>query len=348
MISKRNRQILLCFLRDRNKKKWFQIIKEFMSLYLIEKKIPANYILCLLYRKNISNYKDYLSLNDSNRLLSWSYRQGDKHIVLTENKLLFEELLIKNNIPIPKIIFHNSKSKFTYQGNIIQIENRKDFFSFLEKVFNETNLDRLFCKPINGFKGQNIFILDKKTFRFSTDTLLNLILSKEFIFQEVILQHESLDEINSSSINTLRVVTYKNQKNRIEILCGFIRLGRNGAIVDNAHAGGIFVSFNKETGKICHEGLQLLDNGGGVFYKHPDTGFVFDNFLIPYFNQVKEVVLKASSLFELPLLGWDVAITPSGPVIVEVNHDFYLLFSDRMEHGLKNNPAFSKLLQEIE
>ena len=119
--------------------------------------------------------------------------------------------------------------------------------------------------------------------------------------------------------------------------------GRKGSIIDNAHAGGIVVPINKETGKMGNEGLQLIDNGGGVFYKHPDTGIIFDNIQIPHYIQVKEIVTKASSLFKIPLLGWDVALTPNGPVIIEANHNFHLLLSDRMEKGLKRTPSFKKL-----
>ncbi len=347
MISKRSKQILLLFLRDKHKKNWFQIIKEFATLYYFEKKIPVNYITSFLYRKSASNYKDYLTIKESEKLLEWSYSYGKEQIVLAENKLLFEELLTKNNIPTPQIFFHNSKNKFTYKNTVFEIENKKDFFSFLETVFNDLSVQRFFCKPIDGSMGRNIFVLDKNTFRDSTDTLINSIFSQAFIFQEVILQHESLNKINSFSANTLRIVTYKPKDNKVEILSGLIRFGRTGAIVDNSHTGGLFVSFNKETGKIRDEGVQLLDNGGGVFYKHPDTGIVFDDFQIPYFNEVRDIVIKASNLFKIPLLGWDIAITPNGPVIIEANHDFYLLSADRMENGLKKNPVFNKLLQQI-
>lgn len=44
MISKRNRQILLFFLTDKNKKNWFQIIKEFTTLYLSNKEVPVNWL----------------------------------------------------------------------------------------------------------------------------------------------------------------------------------------------------------------------------------------------------------------------------------------------------------------
>ena len=347
MISKREKQILLFFLKDKNKKNWFQIIKEFTNLFISKKELPLYYISNLLYRKNVSNYKDYISLKENNRLLAWFYSHAKEQIVLAENKLLFKELLVKNNISTPQIFFHNSKNIFTYKSDVFKIETKNDFSSFLEKVFYKEKIAYLFCKPIDGGMGQNIFIIDRNTHRKIATDLINLVFSNDFIFQELILQHEVLKKINSSSINTLRILTYKNKKNEVEILSGFIRVGRKGAIVDNAHAGGIVVPFNIESGKIYGEGLQLIDNGGGTFYKHPNTGIIFDNFQIPHYIQVKKIVTEASSLFKLPFLGWDVAITPNGPVIVEVNHDFHLLLSDRMEKGLKRIPSFKKLFEQI-
>jgi len=127
-----------------------------------------------------------------------------------------------------------------------------------------------------------------------------------------------------------------------------VRIGKKDAIIDNAHAGGIVVPFNKKTGKMCYEGLQLIDNGGGIFYKHPDSGIIFDNLQIPHYIEVKKIVAKASSIFQFPLLGWDVALTPNGPIIIEANHNFHLLLSDRMEKGLKRSPSIKKLLKQIQ
>jgi len=348
MISKRKKEILLFFLNDKNKKNWFHIIKEFVTLCIFKKEVPIYYISNLLYRKNVTNYKDYLSFKENKKLLQWSYSNGKEQIAIVENKLLFKEFLAKKNIPTPQIFFHNSKNKFTYKDAVFEIETKNDFFSFLEKVFNKEKIEQIFCKPIDGWMGENIFVIEKKTYRKIADDLISLVFSKAFIFQELILQHEVLKQINYSSINTLRIVTYKNKKNEVEILSGLIRVGRKGTIVDNAHAGGIAIPFNKETGKLCAEGLQLIDNGGGIFYKHPDTGIVFDKLQIPHYIEVKKIVTKASSLFKFPFLGWDVALTPDGPIIIEANHDFHLLFSDRMEKGLKRIPSFKKSLEHLQ
>lgn len=347
MISERKKQMLLFFLRDKYKKNWFQIIKEFTMLAFSGKELPIHYITHLLYRKNITNYTDYLSLKENHNVLQWSYSHAEDEIKMIENKVLFEAILAKNNIPTPRIFFHNSKNRFTYKGNDFEIITKDDFFSFLESVFKEEKIENLFCKPIDGIRGENIFVLHKNSYCKIADSLIDLLLSKAFIFQELIQQHEDLRRINQSSVNTLRIVTYKNEKNEIEVLSGFIRVGRKGAIIDNAHIGGIVVALHKEKGQMRAEGIQLIDNGGGVFYKHPDTGIVFDNLQIPHFGQVKTIAAQAAALFKFPLLGWDVAITPNGPVIIEANHDFHLLLSDRMERGLKRNPSFKKLLEQI-
>lgn len=347
MLSKRKKQILLFFFEDKTKKNWFQIIKEFIVLYALHKTLPINYISHLLYRKNVNNYRDYLSLKENYKLLQWSMSRAEEQTAIVKNKLLFEKFLVKNNIPTPSIFFYNTKNKFTYEGEIYDIETKNAFSSFLLKVFSEKKIEQIFCKPVDGVKGENIFILTKDTHQEITDGLMDLISSKEFIFQEVIAQNADLKKINSSSINTLRIATYKNEKDEVEILAGFIRVGRNGAIVDNAHKGGIVVPFDKETGKMSEEGMQLIDNGGGIFCSHPDTGITFKNLQIPHYVQVKEMVTKVSLLFEFPLLGWDVALTPNGPTVVEANHDFHLLLSDRTEKGLRRNPTFKKLIEEV-
>ena len=345
MVSRRKKQMLLSFLRDTNRKKWVQIINELTILWYSKNEFPSYYIVNLLYRKNVTNYKDYLSSSENTKLLNWSYSKAPDQIIQVENKLLFENYLVKNNIPTPKIFAHNTKNNFTYNGNNFKIGTKEDLFIFLENIFCEQGVEQIFCKPVTGIMGENIFIISKSTYKNIADNLIALVLSKAFIFQELIVQHNALKKINRSSLNTLRVVTYKS--NEVEVLCGFLRVGRAGSIIDNAHAGGIIIPFHKETGKLYAEGLQLIDNGGGVYYKHPDTGTVFDNYQIPHYKEVIDLVTKGASLFKFPFSGWDVAITNKGPIIIEANHDFHLKLSDRMEKGLKRTPSIKELIDNL-
>ena len=43
---------------------------------------------------------------------------------------------------------------------------------------------------------------------------------------------------------------------------------------------------------------------------------------IPYWEKVLELCQQAAAIIpEIAFIGWDVAITPSGPILIEGNHD---------------------------
>lgn len=50
------------------------------------------------------------------------------------------------------------------------------------------------------------------------------------------------------------------------------------------------------------------------------TNIKFDGFQIPYWEEIKEMVLKAALVNDkVNLVGWDVAISKNGPLIIEGN-----------------------------
>ena len=347
MPSKREFGMLFFFVKDKNKKSIFRIIKEIISLWRIKKEFPLYYISNLLYRQGIDNYKDYLSLKENSKILHWSYAKGNHQKENVQNKLLFEQHLVKHNVATPKIIFHNTNETFIYGSKVLTITTETDFRAFIHDVFKEQPLEKIFCKPVDAGYGRNTSIITKETVADIKSDTIAMLLTSSFIFQEVIAQHDVLNNINASSVNTLRIMSYKNASNEVSIIAGFIRVGRKGAIVDNAHAGGIVIPINSETGAFNPKGFQLIDNGGGIFTTHPDSGILFADISIPEYDKVKALVKKGSAIFDYPLLGWDVAITPTGPVLVEANHNFHLLLSDRSDRGLINKPAFKSLYDKV-
>jgi glutathione synthase/RimK-type ligase-like ATP-grasp enzyme len=53
---------------------------------------------------------------------------------------------------------------------------------------------------------------------------------------------------------------------------------------------------------------------------HPDTGNVIEGFRIPMWAEVVELLERGQrSLPDLRTLGWDIAVTDDGPLIVETN-----------------------------
>ena len=58
----------------------------------------------------------------------------------------------------------------------------------------------------------------------------------------------------------------------------------------------------------------------GIFKAHPDSGETIIGRTLPHWPEVKRIAVAAHEEFKtLPSIGWDIAITEDGPVIVEGN-----------------------------
>ena len=87
-------------------------------------------------------------------------------------------------------------------------------------------------------------------------------------------------------------------------------------IADNFHQGGKGVLVDLETGKLSGNGIdkKLNETESSI------TGIKFDGFEIPYWEEIKKMVLEAALVNDkVNIVGWDVAISQNGPVIIEGN-----------------------------
>ena len=73
---------------------------------------------------------------------------------------------------------------------------------------------------------------------------------------------------------------------------------------------------------------------------HPDTNIKLDGFEIPFFNNAIDLTLKCAEEFPSKIIGWDIAITENGPLIIEANHNPHLGMADIAYGGLKKSRLF--------
>ena len=97
-----------------------------------------------------------------------------------------------------------------------------------------------------------------------------------------------------------------------------------------------------DTGVLLYPGR---DKAGNIYNKHPSTATEIVGFQIPLFEEAKAMVKKACAVVpEIGIVGWDVGITPQGPIIIEGNempgHDIYNLPLQRDENGCGVLPLF--------
>lgn len=94
------------------------------------------------------------------------------------------------------------------------------------------------------------------------------------------------------------------------------------------------------TGRLRAFGRTKPAFGGTTYTAHPDTGFVFADVRIPFWDELQELVRAAArELAPLRAIGWDVAITPDRPVLIEANHTYEGFGLQGGSTGLGPSPA---------
>ena len=226
---------------------------------------------------------------------------------------------VKNNALVKK---YNDINYFKYFDN--KYEFNKIFNDYLHRewLYLNDNYDEFekFCKnkkeiivkPVDGCGGVGVELIkiDKKQLK---DIYDKLILNKQLIIEEKIIQHNSLAKLNETSVNTLRIVTYFDGKTTY-ILNTVLKIG-NGGITDNFSSGSMY-TFIKDA-KII---VPAIDRDDNIFEIHPISKVKLIDYPIPNFDKCKELIQKCASIIpEVKYVGWDVAITEDGASLIEGN-----------------------------
>lgn len=170
-------------------------------------------------------------------------------------------------------------------------------------------------KPYDGLGGAEVTKVYSKDIKDLNEYYENCKTSKIFL-EDLVEQHKDLNKLCSTSCNTIRIMTFNNN-GKSEILWAGLRIGNGVNSVDNFHAGGMATEIDLETGKLKY---PALDKDLNEYIKHPKSGVIFEGYKVPFFEEVKKMVLEASlESDKILVVGWDIAITPDGPLVIEGN-----------------------------
>jgi hypothetical protein len=212
-----------------------------------------------------------------------------------------------------------------------------------EAISRCSNLKEAIVKPtVLGTWGEGVKLIHTENgfipeMNMSVTDLFSLY-KKSFIIQSKLEQHPDLARLNPTSVNTIRVMSYRKE-NEVIILYAVIRIGRMGKVVDNETAGGIKADIDLQTGRIKGPAFGSPEEPN---MPQTDSGAVLDNYLIPSFPQVLDFVKDLH--LRLPyfrLIGWDISVDTNGmPILIEWNRSAEL---SQVAHG----PAFGDYTEEI-
>lgn len=265
-----------------------------------------------------------------------------------------------NPAPYARILADKSLTQLLYSGNpevtfpetllvgasgFLYDESRR-IISHHEARAILNDAGEVFIKPITGGssgRGVRRFRLQDGIDTLSGATVAEVLeqYKTDFIVQTRLTQHPAYAALHPDSINTVRITTFICSDSVAHWPVA-LRMGVSGRVVDNIHAGGLFVGISDE-GRL---NPQAYDQLGGVYTRHPTSGIVFSDHLVPFVNKV---IAAAYSLHgktpHIGIVSWDFSLDEAGHVVlIETNLWGQSIWIPQITHG---KPAFGDHTIEI-
>ncbi len=259
-------------------------------------------------------------MNKKKRQLSKYYKLYD---IVIHDKFIAAQYIESLGFPTPKTIalVANNSISFPESGKHLP----------LSSLLNEKGnlFSDCICKPIDDYGGDGVFRLQmmdgltlKNDKKIKRKDLYNLFANGQFVVQKIVIQHKKMSALNPHCVNTIRLVTYWDHQ-AIKPFAAAVRIGTKSSIADNWHMGGIIVGLDIATGRLGKNGFSHPQYGGKIFQKHPTINVTFNNYEIPHFKKAVELAKKLHKYFyNTYTIGWDIAITPKGPLFIEGNQQW--------------------------
>jgi hypothetical protein len=247
---------------------------------------------------------------------------------LSQHKLAEKAILTLLGVPTPRFlgVAHRLGGR-SAAGD--PLETAEDFAQFLRVV----DAERLCFKLMEGHSGSGFVAV--QVIRTAEGPVLARIggserFSPEEFHARYILtaragrlieafldQHPDLAWFNETSVNTLRILVYARESERARMLGAYLRIGRHGSIVDNHGAGGLLAEIDRDTGTVG----VAFDARHDIHACHPDTGRAIEGRRLPYWRASIDLAERTLDAFpQMRFAGFDVAVTPAGPVVIEINN----------------------------
>lgn len=256
-----------------------------------------------------AGYYDYLMFG----FYDMNGRQRDTYLTRVRNKKIMDLM----NDPAfsdefdDKLRFNKTFAAYlgrkTLNGETATEEELAEFLRGQEAIFAKIN---------HGDCGRGVEKLYVKDFDSPAAMLAYIREHGLVVLEHVLPQHEDMARLHPSSVNTMRILT-DLVDGQVHIAYITVKMGRGSGVCDNSGQGGILCRVDPQSGKIIS---PATDDYFNVYEKHPDTGIVLQGYQLPMVDRAAAMAKEAALVFpQVGHVGWDMAITPTGPAIIEGN-----------------------------
>ena len=323
--------------------RWQFLPEEAFRLGLFDPKVSGDELSGYLSRNKLTRIQK--SLNPE----SWE--------PLLKNKSLFYRYCMALGVAIPKLygVFFKGTAGWCFDSSIL--DSRDDWLLFFEKKV----AGEFVMKPNRGAFGKGVRVFSREEGGFVdsfgkgyTDADMYSIMALDsefdsFVIQERLKNHPEIIRLTDTEhLQTVRITTVMDADGCCHIIHTHFKLITGGGVTDafdHGRAGNLQAMICPADGVLKPAVIMVPDGSGmktvGI---HPKTNIAIDGFRLPLWNEACVLVTETAPKF-LPLrtIGWDIALTPGGPVILEGN-----IWWDPPNHHRRMNEIMDALLQSMQ
>ena len=322
---------------------------------------PGRLHLCEYYEAGL--FDPSMSLADK---LAYVGAQGSRSL---NAELSPDELLTMRSLVADKVMCSSLLRQFGFAATETQaVVTAGRRFGSIPKLSSVEELRRflkgkarypLFCKPqltsdsrlivlLERLDGEILEFADGRKVpleEFCTHVLANS--ADGVVFQSALRQHSDIESISGRAVGSVRVVTIR-KADMPEPLYAVWKIPAPGNMSDDfRHEGSIVAPVDAATGQVgrASAGVGLAAR---MIDAHPVTGRTFEGFQLPFWEDLRRMAENAHALFpEYGLLGWDIAVTENGPVIIECrDNPLHSIYQRAFGRGIRNDdflPVFERV-----
>ena len=163
---------------------------------------------------------------------------------------------------------------------------------------------------------------------------------QDCLVQPFIENHPAIAPVTNGALASLRIVTGMDRGKTAEVIASLVSLPQGPR---ETSVGGILCSIERQTGRIQYAATPQ----GNQVKHHPDTGTPLIGIELPFWQECLKIVrcAHASGFPRFAFLGWDVALTKDGPILLEANSGWGAIFHQMIDGPLGHTP-FSRLVSQ--
>ena len=309
-------------------------IREMTALWFSDGIDPPSYYAQELYEKTRSqDAPHYLTRYETKNGLLHALNNRSKNpfpVSEINNKVLFAECCEKYGIPFPQTLLTVSDGKIEWHCKPIDLETD------------------LFCKRQRsmGAKGTLAFLykapglyVDEAGQDLDLEGMLQALkhgsTKYSMLVQPWLRNHPSIADLAIDSLITMRVVTCMNEYREPEVTLAMLRLLTKlepqwQDTPDEEYAAPI----NTSTGELGQFTGDNLRTSHLRYENHLVTGAPIHGRILAEWPAIRDIALVAHVAFPHRLLiGWDIALTDKGPMVLEGNTNLDVMFLQRVHNA---------------